>query len=117
MTSSKRDIEKAFIDAINEDPESRRDLEKIPERVADLVREFTPVLTGETEKSIEVALRKTELKKLSKRKVKLGTVYSTSDPERVGAIEYGRDASDTNGASPEWAMFRRAAAAFENMEL
>lgn len=118
MTSTRKDIEAAILAAINADyGELREDLQSLPERVADTVRELTPVLTGETKAAIEVKTRKSELKKLSTRKTKLGSVYSDDDPAKVASIEYGRGADEEHGATPEFAMFRRAAAIWQNAEI
>ncbi|MGJ6126194.1 hypothetical protein QN239_26815 [Mycolicibacterium sp. Y3] len=118
MASTRKQIEQAILDAINaSSSELRRDLQAVPEKVADTVRAFTPVLTGETKASIEVKTRKTALKKLSTRKTKLGTVYSDDDPAKIAALEYGRGADDEHGATPEFAMFRRAAAIWRDVKL
>lgn len=117
-TPSAADIKKAILEAVNRDTgDVRRDLMELPDKLANTLREFTPVLTGRTEKSIEVKTRKSELKKLSTRRTKIGSVYSDDDPERVAAIEYGRGADQEHGATPEFAMFRRAVAAWEDREL
>lgn len=116
--TTRKDIEKAIIAAINADAEDlRKDLQTLPEKVADTVRQLTPVLTGETEASIEVKSRKSELKKLGTRRTKLGEVYSDDDPERVNSIEFGRGADEEHGETPEHAMFRRAAALWQNIDL
>jgi len=108
-TSSTKDIRDALLDAINGSAELRAEIMAIPEKVEKTVEHFTPVLTGETVKSISTTHRKTPYKRLSTRRIKIGEVYSDDDPERVAAIEYGRHQGDS-GTSPEWAMFRKAAA-------
>lgn len=117
MTSSRSEFEKEILEKISEDKELLRKLESIPEKIERTVEELTPVLTGETKRSISVTSRKTALKKLSTRRVKLGTVFSEDDPKRVSAIEYGRAETDEHGGSPEWAMFRQAAARWQDVEI
>jgi hypothetical protein len=117
VTSSQNEIRDAILDAINEDKEIFVLLNSIPEKIERTVEEFTPVLTGETRKSISVKSRRTALKKLSTRRVTLGTVYSDDDPQRVAAIEYGRGESDEHGGTPEFAMFRKAAAQWDGAEI
>ncbi len=116
MTSSNREIRDALFEAINDDTELLRELEAIPDKVAETVREYTPVLSGETVKSIEVKARRTAIRKLTTRRVSLGEVYSDDDPERVNAIEFGRGETDKHGGTPEFGMFRRAAAAWNAAE-
>lgn len=116
MTSSRNEIRAAIIEAISESKELRATIMSIPERVEKTVEEFTPVLTGETVKSITTTHRKTPYRKLSTRRIKIGEVYSDDDPERVGAINYGRhegDSGQTEGAF----MFQRAASVWESVEL
>lgn len=117
-TSSKKDIERAIVAAINEDSdgELRALVMSIPERVEQTVRELTPILTGETERSIEVKSRKSEYKRIGTRRIKIGDVFSDDDPVRVNAIEYGRKKGD-HGTTPEFAMFRKAAAIWQQVEL
>ncbi len=110
MSSSRSDIQREILAAINDNAALFAELESIPEQVEKTVEEFTPVLSGDTKRSIEVKHRKTALKKLSTRRVKLGEVYSDEDPAKVNTIEYGRSATDDNGATPEFAPFRKAAA-------
>jgi hypothetical protein len=117
MTSSNSEIRDAILEAINNDAELFAELEALPDKIADTVREFTPILTGETVKSIEVKARRSAIKRLSTRLAKLGEVYSDDDPERVGAIEYGRGETDKHGGTPEFAMFRRAAAVWNTAEI
>ncbi|MFN6550668.1 hypothetical protein ACP6C7_18865 [Mycolicibacterium septicum] len=116
MSSSRAEIQRAILDEINKSTALFAELESIPEQVEKTVEEFTPVLTGETKKSIEVKHRKTALKKLSTRRVKLGEVYSDEDPAKVNTIEYGRSDADDNGGTPEFAMFRRAAAEWDDKD-
>ncbi|MHA3020137.1 hypothetical protein ACXPWS_07655 [Mycobacterium sp. BMJ-28] len=117
VTSTPKEIEKALIAAINEQtPNLRRKLESLPDRGADLVRAFMPVRTGAARDSVRVDKRKSELKKLSTRKTKLGRVYSDGDPKKMAAIEYGRHNGE-QGDTPEFAPFRRAANALRNLEL
>lgn len=115
MTSD--EIRDALLEAINEDPkgELRALLMGFPERIEKTVEEFTPVLTGQTVKSISTKHRRTEYKRLSTRRIKIGEVFSDDDPVRVGAIEYGRNDTDEHGGSPEHAMFRRAAAYWDSV--
>ncbi len=119
MASSKKDIEKAIVAAINEDADGQlRELVMgVPERVADTVREFVPVLTGETKASIEVKSRKSEYKRIGTRRIKIGEVYSDEDPAKVNTIEFGRSAEDEHGATPEFAPFRKSAALWRWVEL
>lgn len=118
-SSSKKDIEKAIIAAINEDTDGQlRELVMgIPERVEQTVRELTPILTGETERSIEVKSRKSEYKRIGTRRIKIGEVYSDEEPAKVNSLEFGRSADDEHGATPEFAMFRKAAAVWQQVEL
>jgi hypothetical protein len=117
MTSSRDEFERAILEEINSDKELLRKLETIPKLIEATVEELTPVLTGETVKSIEVKSRKSELKKLSTRRVKLGEVYSDEDPAKINTIEFGRSASDEHGATPEFAPFRKAAARWTDAKL
>lgn len=117
MTSSDREIKAAILEAINESAELRAVIESVPEKVEKTVEVFTPVLTGETQKSIETKHRKTAYKKLGTRRIKIGEVFSDSDPARVASIEYGRGADSERGATEEAAMFRRAAAVWNDMDL
>ena len=117
MTSSHDDIEDAILSAINEDAGLRRELERIPDEIAKTVASFVPVDTGTARASIEVKARRTALKKLTTRKAKLGSVYSDDDPQKIATLEYGRGASDDNGATPEFAMFRKAALIWDELDL
>lgn len=107
MTSSENDIRKAITDAINDSTELREWVMSVPEKIEQTVEHFTPVLTGETVKSIATRHRKTPYRRLSTRRIKIGQVYSDDDPVRVAAIEYGRhdgDKGTTEGAH----MFAKA---------
>jgi len=106
----KTDIQRAILDALNESPEVFRKLEEIPERVAETVVVLMPEDTGEAKQSIEIKARKTAIKRLSTRRVKLGQVYSDDDPAKINTLEFGRSEEDDSGATPEFAVFRRAAA-------
>jgi hypothetical protein len=117
MTTSRTEFERELLREISEDKELRAKLEAIPKLIEKTVEQLTPVLTGETVKSVEAKSRRSELKKLSTRRTKLGEVFSDDDPERVAAIEYGRSASDEHGEAPEWAMFRKAAARWQDAKL
>jgi hypothetical protein len=117
MTSSRSEFEKEILEKISADPELRERIEAVPDAVAETVQSFTPVLTGETVASIEVKSRRSPWKRLSYRRIKVGTVLSESDPKRVAAIEYGRSETDDNGGTPAAAMFRRAAAAWMDFRL
>lgn len=116
MTSSNNEIRDALLEAINESAELRAAIEAVPDKVAETVRAFTPVLTGETKASIEVKARRTPYLKLSTRRVKLGEVYSDDPPARVGAIEYGRHNGE-HGQTEGAYMFTRAAAVWDAAEL
>jgi hypothetical protein len=123
--STVSDFKQAIIAAINEDPddELRSLLMSIPERIEKTVKDFTPVggakdpHPGRTLESIEIKSRRGEYKRLSTRPVKIGEVFSDDDPERVMAIEFGRHEGDKYGATPEFAMFRKSAAAWNQVEL
>jgi hypothetical protein len=117
MTSSHDEIEDAILDAINEDDELRARIEAVPDKLADTVQAFTPVDTGTAKASIEVKARRTAYKRLSTRRVKIGTVYSDDDPAKINSLEYSRSESDNNGGTPEFAMFRRAAAVWNETEI
>ncbi len=117
--STQKEIEQAIIAAINEDKdgELRDRIMSIPGEIEKTVIEFTPIVTGRTEKSIEVKSRKSEYKRLSTRKINIGEVYSDDDPERIGAIEYGRKPGAKYGESEGAFMFHRAAAAWNETDL
>lgn len=117
MASSRKEISDAILAAINDDTELRATIEGIPDQVADTVQSFVPVDTGEAKASIDVKARRTAYKKLSTRKVKIGTVLSEDDPAKIGTLEYGRGADDDNGPTEEYAMFRRAAAVWNAVDL
>jgi hypothetical protein len=102
---------------INENKELRAKLEAIPKLVEKTVEELTPVDTGETLASIEVKSRRSELKRLSTRRTKLGTVFSDDDPERVNSIEFGRGAESEHGGTEGAYMFTRAAARWQDAKL
>ena len=110
--STLEEIKQAIIAAINEDPdgELREYVMSIPGEVEKTVQELTPIVTGRTEESIEVKSRRTEYKRLSTRKINIGEVYSDDDPERIGAIEYGRKPGAKYGESEGAFMFHKAAA-------
>ena len=115
-TSSRNEIRDDIAEAVSDSAELRSLLMGLPERIEKTVESLTPYLTGETVKSITTTHRKTPYKRLSTRRIKIGEVYSDDDPERVGAIEYGRHAGE-HGEAPEWAMFRRAASILDASEL
>jgi predicted nuclease with TOPRIM domain len=117
MTSTRDEFERAILEKISEDKELLAKLAEVPAKIEKTVEELTPVLTGETVKSIEVKSRRSELKKLSTRRTRLGEVYSDEDPAKVNAIEFGRGADDDNGPTPEFAMFRRAAARWQDARI
>lgn len=105
-----KDFEKAVMAAINEDTELRDLIEGVPDQIADTVQSFVPVDTGEAKASIEVKARRSPYKRLSTRKVKIGTVLSDDDPAKVNSLEFGRSGDNETGETEEFAMFRRAAA-------
>ncbi|MGV0578979.1 hypothetical protein ABQE57_07970 [Mycolicibacterium elephantis] len=111
------EIERAILDEIAKDAELRVELERIPDRVADTVRSFVPIDTGTAKASIEVKGRRTPYRRLGYRPIKIGTVRSDDDPAKVNALEYGRGATAEHGATPEFAMFRKAAARWMDVEL
>lgn len=119
MTSSRNEIKNAILAAINEDKsgELRRTIMAIPDKVADTVQQLTPVDTGTAKASIEVQARKTAYKRLGTRRIRIGEVFSEDDPQKIATLEYGRGASDDNGATEEFAMFRRAAALWNDVDL
>ncbi|BBX01862.1 hypothetical protein BST36_20785 [Mycolicibacterium moriokaense] len=117
MTSSRDEIEDAILSAIAEDAELRRQLEAIPDKVADTVTALVPVDTGTAKASIEVKARRSPYKRLSTRRIKIGEVYSDDDPAKINTLEYGRSESDDNGGTPEFAMFRKAAAVWNGADL
>lgn len=117
MTSSWAEIEKAILDAIAEDTELRASLEAVPDKVAATVASLVPVDTGKAKASIEVKARRSPYKRLSPRRIKIGEVYSDDDPAKINTIEYGRSESDNNGSTPEFAPFRRGAAAFDAVDI
>ena len=119
LTSSRNEIRDAILAAINEDKNGdlRRAIMDIPDKVADTVQQLTPVDTGTAKASIEVQARKTAYKRLSTRRIKIGEVYSDDDPAKIATLEYGRGASDDNGPTEEFAMFRRAAALWDDVDL
>lgn len=117
MTSSRKEIEDAILEAIAEDQELRTKLEAVPDAVADTVQSFTPVDTGTAKASIEVQARRTPYKRLGTRRIKIGEVFSEDDPAKINALEYGRSDADDSGGTPQFAMFRRAAAAWDGTTL
>jgi hypothetical protein len=117
MTSSHDEIEAAILQAINDSRELFTLLEGVPDEIGKTVASFVPVDTGTAKASIEVKARRTALKRLTKRRAKLGEVYSDDDHAKIATLEYGRDATDDNGPTPEFAMFRRAVMAWEGLEL
>lgn len=117
MASSRKQIRDALLEAINESAELRTLIEGIPDKVAGTVAGFVPVDTGTARESIEVKARRTAYKKLSTRRVKVGTVESDDDPAKIATLEYGRDATDDSGGTEEYAPFRRAAAIWNEIDL
>lgn len=117
MASTRSEIRRALLDAINEDKELRALVEGVPDKVAGTVEALTPVDEGTARRSIEVKARRTAYKRLSTRRVKIGSVYSDDDPAKINALEFGRGADTEHGETPEFAMFRRAAARWADMEL
>jgi hypothetical protein len=117
MTSKRSEFEAEMLAKISDDPELLSMIEGVPGEIADTVRAFTPVDTGRTRDSISIQSRKTALRRLSTRRVKVGSVFSDDDPKRVAAIEYGRGADAEHGETPEHAMFRRAVAAWIDRDL
>ena len=111
------DIRRAIFEAVAKSDQLRALIDTVPDRVAATVASLTPVDTGTAKASIEVKARRTPWKRLSTRRIKVGEVYSDDDPAKIATLEYGRKASDDNGATPEFAMFRKAAARWEAVEL
>lgn len=109
-SSSRAEIQKAILEAINESAELRATIEAAPDQLAGMVRANMPVDTGEAKLSVEVKARRTPYKRLTTRRITVGTVFSDDDPAKINTLEYGRSASDDNGETPEFAPFRRAAA-------
>ncbi|PQE02204.1 hypothetical protein CYL16_01160 [Mycobacterium sp. EPG1] len=107
---SNREIRDALIEAVNESAELRTLIEGVPDRVADDVQKRVPVDTGTAKASIEVKARRSPYNRLTTRKVKVGAVQSDDDPAKIGTLEYGRAETDDNGGTPDFAMFRKAAA-------
>lgn len=109
-TSSSDEIGRAILDAINKSDGLRRDLASYPDKIADTVREFTPIRTGETRRSIEdIQARGIEYEHIDTRPVLIGEVYSDEPDEKIAAIEYGRKHGD-HGETAGAFMFARAAA-------
>lgn len=117
MTSSRSEFEKEILEKISEDNELRARIEAVPDKIAATVTELTPVDTGTAKASIEVKARRSPWKRLSFRRIKVGEVFSDDDPAKINTLEYGRAASDDNGETPEFAMFRRAAARWQDVEI
>ena len=117
MSSSQKDFEDAILEKISEDAGLRARIEAVPDRVAATVTELVPVDNGELKGSIEVKARRSPWKRLSRRPIKVGEVFSDDDPAKVNTIEYGRSESDDNGGTPEFAPFRRAAARWIDAEI
>lgn len=117
MSSTSKQIRDAILQAINENTELRELIESVPEQVAETVAEGVPVDTGTAQKSIEIKARRNAYKKLSTRRTRVGTVRSDDDFEKIMTLEFGRDATDDNGASPEFAMFRKAAQIWKDKDL
>lgn len=117
MTSSRKDFEDEILDKISADADLRARIEAVPDRIAATVTEFTPVDTGTAKASIETKARRTPWKRLSTRRIKVGEVYSDDDPAKIATLEYGRGESDDNGGTPEFGMFRKAAARWMDAEI
>lgn len=115
-SSSRAEIQRALLDAINESVELRATIEAAPEQLALMVEANMPVDTGEAKQSVEVKARRTKYKKLTTRRIKVGSVYSDDDPAKINTIEYGRSAEDDNSSTPEFAPFRKAAAEFDGKD-
>lgn len=104
------DIRDAIVEAVNESGELRTLIEGVPDKVADTVQGFVPVDTGTAKASIDVKARRNAYKRLTTRKIKIGTVLSEDDHAKIGTLEFGRSETDDNGGTKEFAMFRKAAA-------
>lgn len=117
MTSSRKEIEDAILEAIAEDQELRAQLEAIPDKVADTVQSFTPVDSGTAKASIEVQARRTPYRRLGTRRIKIGEVFSEDDPAKINTLEYGRGEQDDNGPTPAFRMFTRAAAVWDGTNI
>lgn len=104
------EIRSAIMEAVSESKTLRAELMAFPEKVEKTVEHFTPVLTGQTVKSVTTKHRRSPYRKLSTRRTKIGEVYSDDDPARVGAIEYGRGDDAEHGGTEGAYMFTRAAA-------
>lgn len=117
MNSSREDYERAIVEAISNDTQLRARIEAVPDQVAATVASFVPVDTGTAKASIEVKARRSPWRRLSTRRIKVGEVFSDDDHSKIATLEYGRGASDEHGATPEFAMFRKAAMRWEDVEL
>jgi len=114
----KKLIEQAALDSINVSGELRGIIEDIPEQVLDTVKMIMQADsdTGEAKDSIGLKSRRNAYKKLSYRRVRVGTVESDLEPGHIGALEFGRGADQEQGETPEFAQFRRAAAIWQDAE-
>jgi hypothetical protein len=117
MTTSSRDFEDEILQKISEDDDLRARIEAVPDKIAATVAELTPVRTGTAKASIEVKARRSPWKRLSTRPIKVGEVFSDDDPAKIATLEYGRGADAKDGGTPEFAMFRRSAARWEDAEI
>ena len=110
MTSDRKDIRDALLDAINDNAELRTEIEGVPDKVSHTVQGFVPIDTGTAKASIEVKARRTPYMRLSTRRIKVGEVVSDDDPQKIATLEYGRGETAEHGGTEAFAMFRRAAA-------
>jgi hypothetical protein len=117
MTSTRNEFEDEILAAISADNDLRARIEAVPDKIAATVTELTPVDTGTAKASIEVKARRSPWKRLSTRRIKLGEVFSDDDPAKINTLEYGRAETDDNGGTPEFAMFRKAAARWRDAEI
>lgn len=117
MTTSRTEFERELLREISEDKDLRARIDAVPDKVAATVTALMPVDTGEAKASVEVKARRSEWKRLSPRRIKVGEVYSDDDPAKINTIEYGRGAEDDNGPTPEFAPFRKAAILWQDSKL
>lgn len=117
MADSQQEFADEILQKISEDDDLRARIEAVPDKIAKTVADFTPVRTGTAKASIEVKARRSPWKRLSVRAIMVGEVYSDDDPAKINTLEYGRGADAKDGGTPEFAMFRKAAALWEGAEI
>lgn len=105
------DYTKALREAMAANEDLRAELYGIADEACDIAKAFAPEDEGTFRDSIDV--KRVKYKKLGKT-TRIARVISTDDPEKVAVLEYGRGEDEESGPTPEYATFRRTAAAFNS---